>query len=270
MEEKGRVYFPVFFTARRVLEQLDDARRGQVFLALLDYAELRQEPSRLDPLGRVAFEALRTDVDTSGKNYDRRRDASRRNGKLGGRPREGKEPEDGDENASESASKNLKKPNRNLNNLKNPREGKGSEGKAREGIAAVAATRAHAREDAPDGAPPLPPSPEEFFVENGFGKPGGYLFGELERWRAAGCADDLLLRAMQEALDAGCPRWSYARAVLERCSRSGIADAAAFDEGKRNRPSGGGRNAPVTRAQISGSDLLAGAADRPRRLKRKE
>lgn len=258
MAREDFVYFPIYFTSRRILEQLDPVQRSTVLMALMDYAELGTEPADLSPLVRVAFESMRKDVDASAKNFDRRIVTSKENGRKGDRPKN-----DGENEPCENLKKpkKPKKPNKyniNINKIEKEINGNGN-------------TRACAREGAPDGAAPPPPpptSPEDFWVENGFGQSISNAAKCLAPYRAAGCTDGLILRALEIAADNGAPRWVYARSILDRAVAAGTLTAEAFEATRR--PCGGGRNARVDRQTPSGNDLLAAAADRPRRLKRKD
>lgn len=242
----ARAYFAIQFSSRRVLESLDDAQRGRLLLAMMDYSENGIEPHDLDQSELIAFETARKWLDQGAAAYEERCRTSRRNGQKGGRPK--KNPV----GFSETQSVTNKKKNINK----------------KENIAAVAATRACAREDAPDGAPPPLPEPERFFLENGFGRQlSPFIRQQLDDYRAAGMEDALLLYAMQEAVTNG-SGWAYARAVLERCARENVHTLAENAQRRGPRPSG--RNVPVSRETPGGGDFLAGAMDRPRRLKRKD
>lgn len=255
MAREDFVYFPIYFTSRRILEQLDPVQRSTVLMALMDYAELGTEPADLSPLVRIAFESMRKDVDASAKNFDRRIVTSKENGRKGGRPKK-----DGENEPCENLKKPKKPKKPNKYKIENKKEINGNGN-----------TRACAREDAPDGAAPPPPpptSPEEFWMENGFGQSISNAAKCLAPYRAAGCTDGLILRALEIAADNGAPRWVYARSILDRAVAAGTLTAEAFEATRR--PRGCGRNALVDRQTPSGNDPLANAADRPRRLKRKD
>jgi len=244
----ARAYFAIQFSSRRVLESLDDAQRGRLLLAMMDYSESGIEPYHLDQAELVAFETVRKWLDQGAEAYEEKCRINRQNGQKGGRPK--KNPV----GFSETQSVTNKKKNINK----------------KESIAAVAAIGACAREDAPDGAPPPLPEPERFFLENGFARQlSPFVRKQLEDCRAAGMEDALLLYALQEAANNG-TGWAYARAILERCRKDGIRTAA--ENQQRRRPKSSGRNVVVDRAEPSGNNTLAAAAaaDRPRRLKRKD
>lgn len=237
-----RVYFKLYFSSRRILlEMLDDAQRGRVIAAAFNYAENGIEPEGLSRDETFAFETLRVWIDHGIEEYDRRAKTSRENGKLGGRPRKD----------------NPEKPNK-PNNLKDKAKAKDkAKDKEKIDIAAVAASE----------QPPQPNTPESFFSEN-FGELTSYYQHRIENYRKQGCTDDLILRAMQEALDYGVANWSYVRNVLERCVAEGLKDVKSYEQSRR--PKSSGHNIRVDRVQPSGNDFIKAATERPRRLKRME
>lgn len=241
-----RVYFKLYFSSRRILlEMLDDAQRGRVIAAAFDYAEFGTEPPEsFSTEERFAFESIRVWIDDGISQYDRRSETSCENGKLGGRPRK---------NSAEKP-KNLKKPN-NLTAHKDKDMDKDMDMDM--DIAAVAASE----------QPQQPNTPESFFSEN-FGELTSYYQHRIENYRKRGCTDDLILRAMQEALDYGVANWSYVRNVLERCVEEGLKDVKSYEQSRR--PKSSGHNIRVDRAQPSRNDWITAAIDRPRQLKRKE
>lgn len=241
-----RVYFKLYFSSRRILlEMLDDAQRGRVLAAAFNYAEFGTEPPQdFSTAEQFAFESIRVWIKDGIDQYDRRAKTSCENGKLGGRP-----PKDDAEKPN-----NLKKP-KNLTAHKDTDKDKDMDMDT--DIAAEAAFA------------PLPPqnTPEFFFAEN-FGELSAYYRQQIKKYRRQGCADDLILRAMQEALDNGIAKWSYARSILERCVAEGLKDLKSYEQSRR--PKSTGRNVLVDRTQPSGNDFLKEAIERPRRLKRKQ
>lgn len=119
-------------------------------------------------------------------------------------------------------------------------------------------------------APPQPPPSldglETSWRELGLGRRIGPVVQQaLRAYLAAGLEEGLIVQAMREAAEhdvkATLP---YIRSILDRCQAQGIHTLDAWQAAHR----GGGKR--VDRAQPSGNDFLADAAQRPRRHKRKE
>ena len=123
---------------------------------------------------------------------------------------------------------------------------------------------------APAAPPQQPPSLdglETSWRELGLGRRMGPVVQQaLRAYLAAGLEDALIVQAMREAAEhdvkATLP---YIRSILDRCQAQGIRTLDAWQAAHRG---GGGKR--VDRAQPSGNDFLADAAQRPRRHKRKE
>lgn len=144
-----------------------------------------------------------------------------------------------------------------------------------------AATGPSAPANPPADAAPSIAGAAAFFEQNGFGRAAPAIREELRQYRQAGCSEALLITAMHEALDHGCPRWAYARKVLERCRAEGITDTAGFaargrpgagraapsgPASGRAAPSGFGRNVRVDRPSPSGHNFLPHGKRSPLRL----
>ena len=78
-------YIKVFVDWRKAIEPLDDAERGRLFTALLDYADSGKTP-KLDGNERFLFPMLQSQLDRDAAAYDTLCQTNRESGKLGGRP----------------------------------------------------------------------------------------------------------------------------------------------------------------------------------------
>lgn len=111
-------------------------------------------------------------------------------------------------------------------------------------------------------------SPEEFWVQNGLGQAvTPTLQDRLSEYRRQGVEETLIVQAMREAVEhnAAAPL-PYVRKVLDQAVTAGELTLDAWQAHHlRYRPRG-----RVDRPEPSGNDFLRDAADRPRRLKRKE
>ena len=119
----------------------------------------------------------------------------------------------------------------------------------------------------PQQQPPSLDGLETSWRELGLGRRMGPVVQQaLRAYLAAGLEDALIVQAMREAAEhdvkATLP---YIRSILDRCQAQGIRTLDAWQAAHRG---GGGKR--VDRAQPSGNDFLADAAQRPRRHKRKE
>lgn len=58
-----------FADLRPALRRLSMEQRGALFGALLDYAELGEQPEKLDDLTGLAFDLMKEKIDRDGKRY---------------------------------------------------------------------------------------------------------------------------------------------------------------------------------------------------------
>lgn len=124
-------------------------------------------------------------------------------------------------------------------------------------------------EDAPAGATmETTISPESFWMENGLGKSiTPSLKERLTEYRRQGVEDPLIVQAMREAVEhnAKAPL-PYMRKVLDQAVAAGELTLEVWQARHlAYKPKG-----RVDRPEPSGNDFLRDAAERPRRLKRKD
>lgn len=218
----AQAYFIVYFSSRRVLQKLDDARRGRVILALLDYAEKGTEPQGLDDSESIAFESLRTGIDGDRSRYEERCRTNRASGRKGGRP-SGKA-----ENQSVYQKPNGFSKTQDKDKGKGEDEGKYNDSSYRRrhtarGGAERTTTTTAAGEQALD------------FWAGNVGPVGSYLRREVSDALAKGAAEDLILLAMERAIAYGGGRWAYAKSILRDAERLGVTDAAGYRASGRPR-----------------------------------
>ena len=80
------VYFKVFNDFIGIAEELDDAARGRLFLAVLQYVN-GQEVIPLAGGERIAFLVLKAQIDREQEAQEARAEINRENGRRGGRPK---------------------------------------------------------------------------------------------------------------------------------------------------------------------------------------
>ncbi|HJD21938.1 MAG TPA: hypothetical protein H9915_09020, partial [Candidatus Gemmiger faecigallinarum] len=73
-----------------------------------------------------------------------------------------------------------------------------------------------------------------FWADN-VGPVGSYLRREVADVMANGAAEDLVLLAMERAIDYGGGRWAYARSILQDARRLGVTNAAGYRASSRPR-----------------------------------
>lgn len=213
----ARAYFIVYFSSRRVLQKLDDARRGRVLLALMDYAEKGNEPQGLDDSESIAFESLRTGIDGDRLRYEERCKTNRASGRKGGRPTfKG-------ENQRVSKKPNGFSKTQDKDKGKDKDEDKYKDSSYRRRPDAVTTTTTGPGEKA-----------LAFWADN-VGPVGSYLRREVADVMAQGASEDLVLLAMERAIDYGGGRWAYARSILQDARRLGVTNAAGYRASSRPR-----------------------------------
>lgn len=80
-----RKSFIVYLEYRQHLELLSDAERGQLFTAMLDFAETGTTPT-LDGMPRMAFSFIKAQMERDTEKYNSKCERNRENGAKGGRP----------------------------------------------------------------------------------------------------------------------------------------------------------------------------------------
>ena len=223
--------------------------KGRIFDAILSYSETGETPHFDSAAAEMAFSFIRLRLDENAQKWSDMREKRREAGRLGGKRRQANQANQA--NATFAKQNKQSQANQAVNVNVNANVN---------GNVAAKATM-------PQTVPPLPPSLEENWRSLGLGRRMGPAVQQaLRAYLAAGLEDALIVQAMREAAEhdvkATLP---YIRSILDRCQAQGIRTLDAWQAAHRG---GGGKR--VDRAQPSGNDFLADAAQRPRRHKRKE
>lgn len=213
----ARAYFPIFFSSRRTLMKLSPEQVRNVLFAAMDYAERGVEPSELDEKEQLAFENLRIGIDSTERKYQKASERGRRNGAKGGRPRKGSGSCEQDVKTQEEEKEDEEE------HEKEKEDEKDKDSSYRRRPDAVTTTTTGPGEKA-----------LAFWADN-VGPVGSYLRREVADVMAQGAAEDLVLLAMERAIDYGGGRWAYARSILQDARRLGVTNAAGYRASSRPR-----------------------------------
>lgn len=213
----ARAYFPIFFSSRRTLMKLSPEQVRNVLFAAMDYAERGVEPSELDEKEQLAFENLRIGIDSTERKYQKASERGRRNGAKGGRPRKGSGSCEQDVKTQEEEKEDEEE------HEKEKEDEKDKDSSYRRRPDAVTTTTTRPGEKA-----------LAFWADN-VGPVGSYLRREVADVMAQGAAEDLVLLAMERAIDYGGGRWAYARSILQDARRLGVTNAAGYRASSRPR-----------------------------------
>ena len=244
------------------LKTLSLEDKGRIFDAILSYSETGETPHFDSAAAEMAFSFIRLRLDENAQKWSDIREKRREAGRLGGKQRQ----------ANQANQANATFAKQNKQSQANQAVNVNVNANVNGNVAAKAAIAQTSPDTPPEqpAAPPLPPSLdglETSWRELGLGRRMGPVVQQaLRAYLAAGLEDALIVQAMREAAEhdvkATLP---YIRSILDRCQAQGIHTLDAWQAAHRG---GGGKR--VDRAQPSGNDFLADAAQRPRRHKRKE
>ena len=233
--------------------------KGRIFDAILSYSETGETPHFDSAAAEMAFSFIRLRLDENAQKWSDMREKRREAGRLGGKRRQ----------ANQANQANATFAKQNKQSQANQAVNVNVNANVNGNVAAKAAIAQTSPDTPPEqpAAPLLPPSLEESWLSLGLGRRMGPVVQQaLRAYLAAGLEDALIVQAMREAAEhdvkATLP---YIRSILDRCQAQGIRTLDAWQAAHRG---GGGKR--VDRAQPSGNDFLADAAQRPRRHKRKE
>lgn len=254
--EEGKKSVILYTEWAKPLAGLPLEEKGRIFDAILRYTDDGSTPDFENPATEMAFSFIQMRLDENLGKWNDVREKRREAGRIGGKQRQANQA-----NATFAKQNKQSQANQAVNVNDNVNVNVSSS-------SSISPSGAD-DEDAPVGATTETTiSPEEFWVQNGLGQQVTPTLQErLDEYRSSGVEDALIVQAMREAVEhnAAAPL-PYMRKVLDQALAGGELTLAAW-QGRHlaYRPKG-----RVDRPEPSGRDFLANAADRSRRLKRKE
>ena len=205
---KGKSSFVLYHDIRGPLELLTDEQRGKLFLALLDYSEFGSLPDFSGSL-QMAFAFIRTALDRDAEAWNDKREKRREAGSMGGKQKAA--------NVANVAFATF-----------------ATQGQA--GVANVAVpvpAPAPVPAPVPDNNPPVPTAharenPDlgrvmSFFLDRINPAPSPTCIDLLKQYTASLSAD-VVLHALEIAIDERKTAWSYIQAILSQYERDGVRD----------------------------------------------
>lgn len=261
--EEGKKSVILYTEWARPLAGLPLEEKGRIFDAILNYTDSGELPDFESPVTEMAFSFIRMRLD---ENINKWKDVRQKRSLAGRRGAE-----------TTNRQKSANPANADFAEMQNGKERQKSANPAVNvnvnvnGNVSSSSSKSPSVSDeaAPDGATTMTTiSPEEFWVQNGLGQAvTPTLQDRLSEYRRQGVEETLIVQAMREAVEhnAAAPL-PYVRKVLDQAVTAGELTLDAWQAHHlRYRPRG-----RVDRPEPSGNDFLRDAADRPRRLKRKE
>lgn len=88
----GKDSFILYSEQEQLFNQLNDTQAGKVIKAIFEYERIRKIP-KLNPLSNMAFITIKTTLDKNREKYEKVVERNKQNGKLGGRPKTQKNPD---------------------------------------------------------------------------------------------------------------------------------------------------------------------------------
>lgn len=179
---------------RALLEPFNEAERGRILWAMMDYKETGSEPKFLGN-ERFVWAAIKAKIDASNEAYERQAAANRANGARGGRPRKSKE------------------------NQENPENRMGFEESTTE-------------ENTEKSTGPPDDTPESYWVWAGCDSMlTPYMAAEFRDLRETGVEDALVVATLEEAMrhQAKHP-WCYAKRLLDQAAAQHVTTFAEWEK----------------------------------------
>lgn len=179
---------------RALLEPFNEAERGRILWAMMDYKETGSEPKFLGN-ERFVWAAIKAKIDASNEAYERQAAANRANGARGGRPRKSKE------------------------NQENPENRMGFEESTTE-------------ENPEKSTGPPDDTPESYWVWAGCDSMlTPYMAAEFRDLRETGVEDALVVATLEEAMrhQAKHP-WCYAKRLLDQAAAQHVTTFAEWEK----------------------------------------
>lgn len=202
------------------------------------YVEHGDEPGELEDLEKMAFESLRSSMDTNIETYRRSILANRQNGRKGGRPRKATET-DGIAEEPIKTRGFSEKPTKTDGGLKYKVQST-TDTKVSDDIVVVKQTDADLARIVQQYEAVIGTFPRS-------------ALDKLQGWREV-FRTEMILLAINKAAESGNRSWSYISGILSNWQHSGVhtpGDAAASDEQWQNRKQGGKSGTPGGKKKAS-------------------
>ena len=197
-------YFKLFFDSLELLEPLDDAERGRLLTALLQYANSGEIPA-LSGNERFLFPVFKRQLERDQAEYSEYAQRQRANGNKGGRPRANRE-----NPVVFSETRKTQDDDQEQNKEQNQEQHQDEEEDTAVAVAAAA-----------------------------WGEGAGISLSAKARRELARfvrqMGPDCCQRAFEAAQDAGKHSWSYVRGVLQTKQEQGVRSAEDWDRLERQR-----------------------------------
>lgn len=176
---------------RALLEPFNEAERGRILWAMMDYKETGEEP-QFPGNERFVWAAIKAKIDASNEAYERQAAVNRENGARGGRPKK-----------SETSTKKQKNPAEMPEKAKEPEPQK---------------------TDYPEG------TPENYWISAGCGEElTPFMLDQFQQARKDGFSDDLIVAVLEEAMQHQAKQpWMYARRLLDQAKARGTVSLAEW------------------------------------------
>lgn len=120
MATKERHGFVLYHTIRKPLKLLDDAQRGRLFMAILNYSENQEEPDFDDAALDIAFAFIRQNLDDSAEAWEETRRKRAVSGSIGGKQRAANQANASDFKQSQANQANASTSKQSQANASNP------------------------------------------------------------------------------------------------------------------------------------------------------
>lgn len=208
----ARDYICLYHSYLDAIQALGDAERGRLLTAILEYS-ITGEAGHLSGNERFIWPMVKAQIDRDRARYEERCAKSAESGRKGGKRTQAKASEW--KRSLEATSESSQDKGEGKGKDKGKDKGKGEGKDEGEGARAAARPASHSRAVA-------------YYLDKLNPTASPSALAQLEQY-AARLTDEVVICAVDEALDNGANRWSYVRAVLQAWQAAGVRDLESLN-----------------------------------------